>query len=471
MSVGSTDPTKVSKFIKFKNWVTRPLQGGGPTDRLTVLNVLLAASILILVIVSVSSMSGEYAARNNQVTISSVSDSPDLTAVVTRENLVVPLVNVLSDKESKLVVVLHNKTSPLQISSIGLSSSPGSLVTVNDLVADSTNASGLAMKFIADVSIKHGGTIGNSSETHTIDITYLNSTRQLNVLSVDFQWYVKTLDMNPVIYFSIIVVGVVASRYVTRFTELSKLQKEAKEKQDTATAEWHSASREVESAEKKLETATAANENVEAVKDELAKAKVKLELAEDKLITNKEKETALTNKKKELATKNLESALQEVDNVKNELAKIERTMSELDIELTRTQKEAFPMSTVDPGLRIEELKNRLADASAQFEEASGRMIIAEMRSRYAEKELDTATKKAKEKEEKKAPDIVFELVGDALYMILSGVIALLILSSFQQNSSLTNSILLNIGAAFGFGFGFSKVLDVTQDLKTALSVK
>lgn len=45
---------------------------------------------------------------------------------------------------------------------------------------------------------------------------------------------------------------------------------------------------------------------------------------------------------------------------------------------------------------------------------------------------------------------------------LSGIIALLIFSTFQQEVHLTRHIIINISLAFGFGFAFDKVLETGQ---------
>jgi hypothetical protein len=49
--------------------------------------------------------------------------------------------------------------------------------------------------------------------------------------------------------------------------------------------------------------------------------------------------------------------------------------------------------------------------------------------------------------------------GDGIWILVSGVITLLIFSSFQEQVELTSFLLTNISLAFTLGFGFDKILD------------
>ena len=53
---------------------------------------------------------------------------------------------------------------------------------------------------------------------------------------------------------------------------------------------------------------------------------------------------------------------------------------------------------------------------------------------------------------------------DYLWIAFSAVIALIIFANFQQQVHLTRNIITNISLAFGFGFGFDKVLEAGQRL-------
>jgi len=55
---------------------------------------------------------------------------------------------------------------------------------------------------------------------------------------------------------------------------------------------------------------------------------------------------------------------------------------------------------------------------------------------------------------------------DYVWILFSFIIALLIFSSFKQQVSLTTHIIANISAAFAFGFGFDKVLEVAERFKS-----
>jgi hypothetical protein len=48
--------------------------------------------------------------------------------------------------------------------------------------------------------------------------------------------------------------------------------------------------------------------------------------------------------------------------------------------------------------------------------------------------------------------------ADGIWILVSGVITLLIFSSFQEQVELTSFLLTNISLAFTFGFGFDKIL-------------
>jgi hypothetical protein len=54
--------------------------------------------------------------------------------------------------------------------------------------------------------------------------------------------------------------------------------------------------------------------------------------------------------------------------------------------------------------------------------------------------------------------------ADYLWIAFSAVIALIIFANFQQQVHLTRHIISNISLAFGFGFGFDKVLEAGQRL-------
>jgi hypothetical protein len=53
---------------------------------------------------------------------------------------------------------------------------------------------------------------------------------------------------------------------------------------------------------------------------------------------------------------------------------------------------------------------------------------------------------------------------DYVWIIISGVIAVLIFSSFQKEVTPTNFLITNISLAFGFGFGFDRILQTGSNL-------
>jgi hypothetical protein len=53
---------------------------------------------------------------------------------------------------------------------------------------------------------------------------------------------------------------------------------------------------------------------------------------------------------------------------------------------------------------------------------------------------------------------------DYVWILISGVIALLIFSNFQKEVTLTNLLITNISLAFGFGFGFDRILQTGSKL-------
>jgi hypothetical protein len=55
---------------------------------------------------------------------------------------------------------------------------------------------------------------------------------------------------------------------------------------------------------------------------------------------------------------------------------------------------------------------------------------------------------------------------DYVWILFSFIIALLIFSSFKQQVSLSSHIIANLSAAFAFGFGFDKVLEVAERFKS-----
>ena len=55
---------------------------------------------------------------------------------------------------------------------------------------------------------------------------------------------------------------------------------------------------------------------------------------------------------------------------------------------------------------------------------------------------------------------------DYVWILFSFIIALLIFSSFKQQVSLSTHIIANLSAAFAFGFGFDKVLEVAERFRS-----
>ena len=53
-------------------------------------------------------------------------------------------------------------------------------------------------------------------------------------------------------------------------------------------------------------------------------------------------------------------------------------------------------------------------------------------------------------------------VGELIWIPFSAVITLLIFSSFVNQISLSNDVILNLSLAFAFGFGFDKVFESWQ---------
>ena len=58
-------------------------------------------------------------------------------------------------------------------------------------------------------------------------------------------------------------------------------------------------------------------------------------------------------------------------------------------------------------------------------------------------------------------------VGELIWIPFSAIITLLIFSSFIDQVDLTNDIILNLALAFGFSFGFDKVLDAWKKAPTS----
>jgi hypothetical protein len=75
-------------------------------------------------------------------------------------------------------------------------------------------------------------------------------------------------------------------------------------------------------------------------------------------------------------------------------------------------------------------------------------------------EADTTGKNLQQALEEQKP--ISLTVNDTIWIAFSFIIALLIFSSFSGQVHLTTNILTNVTLAFGFGFGFDKVLEVAK---------
>ena len=87
------------------------------------------------------------------------------------------------------------------------------------------------------------------------------------------------------------------------------------------------------------------------------------------------------------------------------------------------------------------------------------VITSRFMSLILDKTDDLERKKQNGQEKKRSIQII--KTRDALWIIFSFIIALILFSSFRQSVTLTTTILFNISLAFAFGFGFDKTLEVT----------
>ena len=69
------------------------------------------------------------------------------------------------------------------------------------------------------VSARHTLEVGNTTNPYTVDVTYRNATGYLTHQGVVFSWPIKTLDMNLLSYFWIVLIGVVVSRLYKHYTD------------------------------------------------------------------------------------------------------------------------------------------------------------------------------------------------------------------------------------------------------------
>ena len=169
-----------------------------------------ATTAIIIALIIYYSIANEYVPSNNL--LEPPVQSSDLTIVLKRESTVlVPVRNILEPKESQLQALIYHNRPNINVTNVKLSTTADSILSYYKDFEYNGNFSKLQI-YDTTVSARHDGSVTNSTNPYSVDIIYINGTKQLNRERVSFDWPIKTMDFPTLTYFMIVLVGIFASK-------------------------------------------------------------------------------------------------------------------------------------------------------------------------------------------------------------------------------------------------------------------
>ena len=182
-------------------------------------------AVILAILVMIYSVISEYVPAND---ITTSAGNANFTLYVQRPStILIPVRAILNETTYPLQITAFYDTPPiLNIDRIRLSTSTDSILSYyNSDTSNNTttkyagNTSSSKTYYTIYVKAQHNGQVSNSSNPYNVDVFYTDTNGRHATYSTSFDWPVKTLDFNILVYFFIVFIGVVVSRYTTNITE------------------------------------------------------------------------------------------------------------------------------------------------------------------------------------------------------------------------------------------------------------
>jgi hypothetical protein len=162
--------------------------------------------------------------------------------------ILIPVSNILNETTYPLKITAFYETPPIKkIDNIRLSTSIDSILTYynSDTISNTTTTfsadnktASSKMFYTVYVKAKHNGQVSNTTNPYSVDLFYTDSSGRHATYTTIFSWPIKTLDFNILVYFFIVFIGVVVSRYTNNLIARSdESDKESSDESDKESSE------------------------------------------------------------------------------------------------------------------------------------------------------------------------------------------------------------------------------------------
>jgi hypothetical protein len=144
----------------------------------------------------------------------------DMTVLIDRVSpLDIPVRNYFDRETTNVTVTIYpNSTEKLTFESLILNMSNNSIMHQNSGFKNITSSKDVNGKRVyqTELTVPHTMATGNITSENQIIISYLkgNSSKLMQHIS-PFDWTIKTMDLSPIIYFTIVMIGVLISRIIS----------------------------------------------------------------------------------------------------------------------------------------------------------------------------------------------------------------------------------------------------------------
>ena len=133
--------------------------------------------------------------------------------------ILIPVRGFVNELKYPLQATIFYNKSLLSIDRVRLSTSSDSILTYYNSDSNLNTTSPTKAIYTLDVRGKHTGLIGNTSNLYNLDIFYTYNSTGHGKFSAPFNWPIKTLDFNIIVYFFIAFIGVMVSRYTSKLSK------------------------------------------------------------------------------------------------------------------------------------------------------------------------------------------------------------------------------------------------------------
>jgi hypothetical protein len=216
-------------------------------EPLTSVGVLVGAAVGIAISVMIISVLTEYVPSND---ITTPAGNGNFTLYIQRPStILIPVRNIINETKYPLQITVFYEKPPISnIERIRLSTSTDSILSYyNSEARNTTSNTSLNITsntppnttsntplnttsvippktsskiiYSMDVRAKHNGQVSNTTNPYNVDIFYTDTNGRHATYTATFSWPIKTLDFNILVYFFIVFIGVVVSRYTTNIIE------------------------------------------------------------------------------------------------------------------------------------------------------------------------------------------------------------------------------------------------------------